>query len=435
MSRREFQFVSGGSSKFWAIEMKGKAFDVTFGKIGTPGTTQTKSFADAAAATKAYDKLVAEKTAKGYVEIGGGSAPAKAAKKGAVAPAPSSVKGGSAKGAKAAKPAAATPLNELYFNTTKSPDDFKGLTTFIGQKVVKFKSVKTLKKVTGKVAFKIGVSWEDEDEDDNPHAFRALLTEFLASDAAPTVEGLVIGNWSLESNMPVAPSIKLLIENKERLPELRALFLGDIDRDECEVSWIQLTDLGPLLKAFPKLELLRVRGSQDLAFKAAKHETLRALAIECGGLPKEVVGQICKAKLPNLEYLELWLGDSSYGGNAKVNDLLPILKGTAFPKLKHLGLRNSEIVDDIAGVIVSAPVLKQLETLDLSLGTLTDTGGQALLKMPAKLKLKRLNLEHHFLTKPMMKELKKLPYTVNVADQREPDDWDDELHRYVSIGE
>ncbi len=49
MSRREFQFVSGGSSKFWAIDLKGKSFDVTFGKIGTPGTTQTKSFADDAA--------------------------------------------------------------------------------------------------------------------------------------------------------------------------------------------------------------------------------------------------------------------------------------------------------------------------------------------------------------------------------------------------
>ncbi len=139
MSRREFQFVSGGSSKFWAIELKGQAFDVTFGKIGTPGTTQTKSFADAAAATKAYDKLVAEKTAKGYVEIGGGSASAKAAKKGAAAPATSNAKGATAKGAKAAKPAAAAPLNELYFNTTKSPDDFEKLTTFIGQKVVKFK--------------------------------------------------------------------------------------------------------------------------------------------------------------------------------------------------------------------------------------------------------------------------------------------------------
>lgn len=428
MSRREFQFVSGGSSKFWAIEMKGTAFDVTFGKIGTPGTTQTKSFADAAAATKAYDKLVLEKTSKGYVEVGGGSKPAK--KSAAAATTASAATKGAAKGA--AKPA---PLNELYFNTTKSPSDFCSLATFIGQKVARFQSGKRAKKSKGKVVYKLFISWEDEDDDDAPHDFKSLLADFLESDVAPESEGLVIGNWCLDSMVSNLPFIKQLVAGKDRLPELRALFLGDIQQDESEVSWIQHSDIGPLLKAFPKLELLRIRGSTGLEFKNAKHDTLRALAVESGGLPKEVVSQIAKAKFPNLEYLELWLGNSSYGGNAKVNDLLPILKGTAFPKLKHLGLRNAEIVDDIAGVIVSAPILKQLENLDLSLGTLSDVGGQALLKLPPKLKLKRINLQHHFLTSPVMKLLKKLPYTINLAEQLTPDDWGDGLHRYVSIGE
>ena len=193
--------------------------------------------------------------------------------------------------------------------------------------------------------------------------------------------------------------------------------------------------MGPLLKAFPKLELLRIRGSQALQFKNAKHDTLRALSIESGGLSKAIVAQIAKAKFPNLEYLELWLGDSGYGADTKVNDFLPILKGTAFPKLKHLGLRNAEITDDIAGVIVSAPIIKQLETLDLSLGTLSDVGGQALLKLPAKSCLKRVNLQHHFLTNPVMKELKKLPITINLAEQCKLREWDDEGRRYVAIGE
>ncbi len=59
---------------------------------------------------------------------------------------------------------------------------------------------------------------------------------------------------------------------------------------------------------------------------------------------------------------------------------------------------------------VSAPIIKQLETLDLSLGTLSDVGGQALLKLPTKGKLKRVNLQHHFLTNPMMKELEAAHY-------------------------
>ena len=42
---------------------------VRFGRIGTNGQEQTKSFADAAAAAKHVDKLIAEKTAKGYQPV------------------------------------------------------------------------------------------------------------------------------------------------------------------------------------------------------------------------------------------------------------------------------------------------------------------------------------------------------------------------------
>ncbi len=147
------------------------------------------------------------------------------------------------------------------------------------------------------------------------------------------------------------------------------------------------------------------------------------------------MGQICKARFPNLQYLELWLGTENYGGNATISDLQPILKGKAFPNLTYLGLRNSEIADDIAGVIVNSPIIKQLETLDLSLGTLTDEGANALLSLPTDGKLKRLDVHHHFMSKAMAKKLKALPFTVNPADTQEPDDWGDGEMRFVAVGE
>jgi len=67
-TKRRFEFVGGGSSKFWEIEVDGKSFVVTWGKIGTAGQTQTKSFANPAKAQQEADKLVAQKTKKGYVE-------------------------------------------------------------------------------------------------------------------------------------------------------------------------------------------------------------------------------------------------------------------------------------------------------------------------------------------------------------------------------
>jgi predicted DNA-binding WGR domain protein len=66
--KRYFEFVGGSSSKFWEISSSGTDVTVRFGKIGTNGQTQTKTLADADAATKHAEKLIAEKTAKGYQE-------------------------------------------------------------------------------------------------------------------------------------------------------------------------------------------------------------------------------------------------------------------------------------------------------------------------------------------------------------------------------
>jgi predicted DNA-binding WGR domain protein len=64
---RRFEFVKGGSSKFWSIRLEGSAYEVHFGRIGTAGQRKTKDFADPAAARAAYDAIVEEKLDKGYV--------------------------------------------------------------------------------------------------------------------------------------------------------------------------------------------------------------------------------------------------------------------------------------------------------------------------------------------------------------------------------
>ncbi|WP_386070450.1 DUF4132 domain-containing protein [Tahibacter sp. UC22_41] len=73
---RRFEFSEGASNKFWEIARNGTDLDIRWGRIGTQGQSQTKSFADAAKASAALDKLVAEKTGKGYVETDAGAASA-----------------------------------------------------------------------------------------------------------------------------------------------------------------------------------------------------------------------------------------------------------------------------------------------------------------------------------------------------------------------
>ncbi len=65
-----YEFSQGASSKFWEIELTGKSFTTTYGKIGSAGQRSVKELESAAEAKKEHDKLVAEKLKKGYVVVG-----------------------------------------------------------------------------------------------------------------------------------------------------------------------------------------------------------------------------------------------------------------------------------------------------------------------------------------------------------------------------
>lgn len=67
--KRRFEFSEGSSNKFWEVTVTSTSVTVCFGRIGTGGQVQGKSFGDAAAAQKHVDKLIAQKLGKGYVEV------------------------------------------------------------------------------------------------------------------------------------------------------------------------------------------------------------------------------------------------------------------------------------------------------------------------------------------------------------------------------
>ncbi|WP_374436643.1 DUF4132 domain-containing protein [Inhella sp.] len=86
---RRFELIEGSASKFWEVALSGAELSVRFGRIGTVGQSKTKTFDDAAAALKEHDKLVKEKTGKGYAEVGVAAGAKLAA---AATPAPTSPK-------------------------------------------------------------------------------------------------------------------------------------------------------------------------------------------------------------------------------------------------------------------------------------------------------------------------------------------------------
>jgi predicted DNA-binding WGR domain protein len=66
---RFFEYKDDKSSKFWEITQVGSTVTVRYGKAGTNGQKQEKVLSDTAAVTKHVEKLVSEKTGKGYVEV------------------------------------------------------------------------------------------------------------------------------------------------------------------------------------------------------------------------------------------------------------------------------------------------------------------------------------------------------------------------------
>jgi internalin A len=66
---RRFERREGGSETFWTAVLDGSALTVTYGKIGKAGRTRTKTFPGPELARQALDEQVAERLAKGYVEI------------------------------------------------------------------------------------------------------------------------------------------------------------------------------------------------------------------------------------------------------------------------------------------------------------------------------------------------------------------------------
>lgn len=77
MAKRRFELVEGSSSKFWEVSVRGDTVTVTFGKIGTAGSSKDKTHPSPEEAAREAAKLVAEKTKKGYSEVGA-AAPATA---------------------------------------------------------------------------------------------------------------------------------------------------------------------------------------------------------------------------------------------------------------------------------------------------------------------------------------------------------------------
>jgi uncharacterized protein (TIGR02996 family) len=450
---RYFEFIEGTSSKFWAISMEGSEVSTRYGKIGTPGQKTLKEFDGKAAAFKEFDKLVAEKTKKGYEEktaAGGGGA--------------AGGKGGGATGKsnpQLEKAIVANPEDRdawsVYADWLESEGDPRGQLIAL-HLAGKAKAAQAhLDKHAGDLLGPLAEHPKTHDGRDQDtftwkngfiHGLRlshdSYGDEEFEGSLAEILEELLrhpSGKFLAELTMvwngdPNEDDLQDLIDilAKKAPPTLRKIHIGDFkyNGEETEMSWFHVGKLGKLWKAVPQLTHLIVQGGEfDLG--TIELPNLVSARFKTGGLAKASAKAIAAAKWPKLEELEVWYGDDNYGGDATVKDVEPLLARTDLRSLKKLGLKNAQFTDALCGLVADCKLVKQLTDLDLSMGCMTDEGAQALAAGKANLAhLASLDVSRNYLTDASQKVLKGCAKRVDYGAQR--DDEDPE-YRHPAVGE
>jgi len=305
------------------------------------------------------------------------------------------------------------------------------LSTFLNKTVVDYSTTDGIQNPE-KFVYRIRISYDDFD---NGTTVLSLFDTFVKDPKITSVTEIIFGAFDYESSDSTEGIVNKLVEYKDILKNLKAIFIGDITYEENEISWINQSNVGPVLAAYPDLEHFQVRGGNDLSFGKIEHANLKTLIVETGGLPPNVVAEVSNAHLPNLQRLDLWLGSDNYGFNSTISDFASIISGRPFPNLVHLGLMNSEIQNDVAIAIAQSSVLNQLEVLDMSMGNMDDKGGEAVLNSEGMKNLKSINLRHHYLSDAMMSKLSARFSNINLDEQEEAEEDDDETYRYIEVSE
>ena len=259
--------------------------------------------------------------------------------------------------------------------------------------------------------------------DDDDRTTGEQLAALLRHPSGAFVRDIVIGTADGVDDGDVHFDSVVAALGKLKPPHVRSIYLGDMD--EYEVSWMHAGNVSPLW-SLPALEKLTIKaGSMKLG--TITSSTLREVQLISGGLTSENLKAIAKAQWPKLERLAVWFGTAHYGASGGVKELRELLDAKHVPALRHLALCNGEFADMLCSALATAKVVKQLNTLDLSKGTMTDAGAAALRAAIAAFRhLDVLDVSDNCLFGANLRGVAKKVVT---GDQKSPDE------HYVSLGE
>jgi len=468
---RTFQYSDAKSHKFWNIEVSGSSFTATYGKVGSAGQTQTKTFASAEKAQAEADKLIREKLKKGYVET-----TARAAASGAegferaLAADPNDLASACAFADYLAEhddprgefiqvqialeneslPAAERKKlhareKKLLQNHEKDwvgnwPDFFKAPTETEGSGQINHTGGR-------KYQFKRGLLTTVNFGELTVAAARA----FVKAPQTRLVHELFIGCYDEFEDFEPGPDIPEDADPLDDPPAQHAILRWPHMRNIRRFQFGWMADEGydgfcnfqchlgsgdhvyDFVKQMPDVEEVLVFAHFDDAGKlvALPMPKLRVLQLYHGSsYPLEKLAK--NATLTNLTHLLCHPHAREHGDDPfiRLAQLKAVCRSPHLKSLIHLRLRLTDFGDAGAKEIVESGILKRLKVLDLRHGCMTDEGAKVLAACPDLRNLERLDLSRNALTNAGMDALRATKIHIYLDHQHGSASEEEELEEY-----
>ncbi len=388
---RRFEFHQGSSDKFWSIELAGNSHTVNFGRVGTSGQSKTKEFADVAAARASYNKLVAQKTKKGYSEVGEASPPSQV------------------------KLDQETQPETFLSSILENPDEFdnyRGYANWLCERrdprgelmdiqlrledeTVAAEQRKRLQEDEKKLLSEHSRTWLDhlaphlidQTQDSYPHYKSSFARGFLDS--------LSIGELSVDfvHTLVKSPHCRMLrrlnidytnYEYEEGLTDLaRGIFDNIREFTLGDEGHVIGEGVEELIGRMPRIETIELYAQYfDVAalFKL-KMPCLRSLTVNnLSRYPLEVLAE--NSSLTRLQTIKFFphavesVDDAAY---INLGGVRAICRSRHLGSLTHLGLYCSDMGNPGVQEIIESGLLSRLKVLDLTFGCITDEGARLLI--------------------------------------------------------
>jgi uncharacterized protein (TIGR02996 family) len=451
---RTFTLREGASDKFWNIELQGRSFTVHFGRQGTKGQTQTKSFPNAGAAQREHDKLIKQKLAKGYTETTPAAAPAapastplRAALEAAIVADPDD---------RAAHMAYADHLQEqgdprgefiqvqlALEDEERSPRERKQLQAREGELLAEHRD-----------AWLGGLAVGDFDEEDADEDSPADEVRF----ARGWVDRLVFRDFGGLKGRAVAqaPETRLLRElilesddylrgqqagPKDPMPG-RTLRASDLLTASPYLGNVRLLRLGRLVEEGEEHRYyVSSPGVPDLVARMPRLEELYLLAGGYNPARLFALPTLQHLRILQVYHLQAYHPLDILAGNPVLGNLTHLLlhphgyataeeafldlaavravvRSPHLKSLRHLQVRLCTMGDAGCEEIVASGILKRLKVLDLRHGCISDAGARALGACPDLRNLELLDLQRNGLTRAGVAALKATGVRVQVESQQ-----------------